>query len=286
MEERALLDRADSLLQGFKELTTDLEGKLRLLGARGEEILVMEERMRACKARASEKLPDLITFNVGGVKFTTTKCTLTKGDTFFTAFLDSGVPPDDKGVYFLDRSPKLFGVVLEYLRSGTLDLRGRAFSDIQAIRHEFQFYLLPWDARYWENFGSSLTLSDDGRTVSNILEVNSADLSRYFAFGCSGWMTGVHCFKIKLGGNHTRFGVEVGVSEGNSGNITDIRPYLVTNLVEGEIVSLTLNCDAGTLVAAIGRNPLPYCTITVPKNKTLYPFAKLPYLRNSAEFIY
>lgn len=104
------------------------------------------------------------------------------------------------------------------------------------------------DARYWENFGSSLTLSDDGRTVSNILEVNSADLSRYFAFGCSGWMTGVHCFKIKLGGNHTRFGVEVGVSEGNSGNITDIRPYLVTNLVEGEIVSLTLNCDAGTLL--------------------------------------
>ena len=69
---------------------------------------------------------DLISLNVGGTIFTTTLATLTKDpDSMLAAmFRSSDLPPakkDSNGCYFIDRSPRPFEVILDFLRTGHLN---------------------------------------------------------------------------------------------------------------------------------------------------------------------
>ena len=68
---------------------------------------------------------DVIVIDVGGVRFKTLRSTLCKYDDSMLAAMFSGrhakpLPVDKDGVYFLDRDPVLFGVILQYLRQGIL----------------------------------------------------------------------------------------------------------------------------------------------------------------------
>uniref|UniRef100_A0A6B2LFW4 BTB domain-containing protein n=1 Tax=Arcella intermedia TaxID=1963864 RepID=A0A6B2LFW4_9EUKA len=60
--------------------------------------------------------------NVGGKLFLTTRETLTKltGETFFSVMLSGRVPTprDERGYYFIDRNPKYFEPILDYMRTG------------------------------------------------------------------------------------------------------------------------------------------------------------------------
>ncbi|KAF0697845.1 Aste57867_11499 [Aphanomyces stellatus] len=72
-------------------------------------------------------MPHLITLNVGGALFTTTKETLLRiKDTYFHAMLGSGLwKPDAPGhAYFLDLEPTTFTRVVDYLRTGKLSFEG------------------------------------------------------------------------------------------------------------------------------------------------------------------
>jgi hypothetical protein len=61
---------------------------------------------------------DFVTLSVGGQRFETTMQTLTRvSDTFF-----SGKSSDDK-IIRIDRSPRLFEFILDYLRFGLSDMR-------------------------------------------------------------------------------------------------------------------------------------------------------------------
>lgn len=74
-------------------------------------------------ARASTE--KIVKLNVGGRKFETTEATLaSKGDNFLTALVTSQMPTlrDDTGRIFIDRSGALFEVLLEYLRTSTLQI--------------------------------------------------------------------------------------------------------------------------------------------------------------------
>eukprot|EP01006_Ploeotia_vitrea_P049189 TRINITY_DN67320_c3_g3_i2.p1 TRINITY_DN67320_c3_g3~~TRINITY_DN67320_c3_g3_i2.p1 ORF type:complete len:317 (+),score=15.54 TRINITY_DN67320_c3_g3_i2:402-1352(+) len=121
-----------------------------------------------------------ISLNVGGTVFETTEETLLKEtETFFWAMLRSGQwePDKETGQYFIDRSPTMFGVILDYLRNGkacTLD----AFSanEIEQFRTELDFYQVPfstmqqpicWDsATLWPtNTVGSMNLCADNTTV-------------------------------------------------------------------------------------------------------------------------
>eukprot|EP01006_Ploeotia_vitrea_P057173 TRINITY_DN68156_c5_g1_i9.p1 TRINITY_DN68156_c5_g1~~TRINITY_DN68156_c5_g1_i9.p1 ORF type:complete len:337 (-),score=25.05 TRINITY_DN68156_c5_g1_i9:40-1050(-) len=109
-----------------------------------------------------------VKLNVGGTHFDTTEGTLLKEtDTFFWAMLRSGQwhPDDEDGRYFIDRSPKAFAAVLDYLRDGKMwDLQ--KFNKDSKLREEFDFYqltpptqpLLTWDA-------TSVHQGPDGRNV-------------------------------------------------------------------------------------------------------------------------
>lgn len=63
-----------------------------------------------------------IKLNIGGKIFTTTLETLTgEKDNFFSAMFSEqfNTKPDEDGEYFIDRDPKLFPYILNYLRNST-----------------------------------------------------------------------------------------------------------------------------------------------------------------------
>lgn len=66
---------------------------------------------------------DIIHLNVGGQRFSTSRQTLTWiPDTFFTAMLNGLISTnrDEQGSIFIDRDPKLFSIILNYLRTKEL----------------------------------------------------------------------------------------------------------------------------------------------------------------------
>lgn len=83
---------------------------------------------------------DILHLNVGGKRFSTSLQTLTWiPDTFFTALLNGRIPTlrDEKGAVFIDRDPKLFSVILNYLRTREIELKDIV---IKTLRHEAEYY--------------------------------------------------------------------------------------------------------------------------------------------------
>ncbi|XP_069689720.1 BTB/POZ domain-containing protein KCTD3 isoform X2 [Periplaneta americana] len=82
---------------------------------------------------------DIVHLNVGGTRFSTSRHTLMwVPDSFFTALLSGRISSlrDEMGAIFIDRDPKLFATILNYLRTRDIDLN----VDIRAFRHEAEYY--------------------------------------------------------------------------------------------------------------------------------------------------
>eukprot|EP00667_Euglena_gracilis_P009965 EG_transcript_10128 len=96
--------------------------------------------------RIAQAAQDKVCLNVGGTEFLTTKETLlSEKDTFFHAMLFSGMwKPDDQGKFFIDRDPRYFADVLNYLRLGQLhvDIEHMSEDDRESIFEELDFYQL------------------------------------------------------------------------------------------------------------------------------------------------
>ncbi|PIC49133.1 hypothetical protein B9Z55_007839 [Caenorhabditis nigoni] len=88
-------------------------------------------------------MTDLVKLNVGGTIFQTSKSTLTKFDGFFKTLLETGisVTKDDSDAVFIDRSPKNFEKVLDFMRDGDVALP-ESPENVKEIQKEAQFYLL------------------------------------------------------------------------------------------------------------------------------------------------
>jgi len=87
----------------------------------------------------------IIELNVGGQVFSTTRDTLmSAGDSFFSSLVggDFGVHRDTRGLPFIDRDPKLFRHVLNYLRSQctSLALDKESKAQLAALQAEAEFY--------------------------------------------------------------------------------------------------------------------------------------------------
>ncbi|CAH1162973.1 unnamed protein product [Phaedon cochleariae] len=83
---------------------------------------------------------DILHLNVGGKRFSTSRQTLTLiPDTFFSALLSGRISSlrDEKGAIFIDRDPTVFSVILNYLRTREVELKG---VDIKTLRHEAEYY--------------------------------------------------------------------------------------------------------------------------------------------------
>jgi hypothetical protein len=84
---------------------------------------------------------EIVCLNVGGQRISTTRQTLTSiPDTFFTALLSGRIPSlkDSNGAIFIDRDPKIFNLILSYMRTRLLP----SFDDrdFDSFRHEAEFY--------------------------------------------------------------------------------------------------------------------------------------------------
>ncbi|XP_015119776.1 BTB/POZ domain-containing protein KCTD3 isoform X2 [Diachasma alloeum] len=88
----------------------------------------------------SLSMGDIVHLNVGGTRFSTSRQTLTWiPDSFFTALLSNRIASrrDETGALFVDRDPKMFSIILNYLRTRDIDLRN---TDIRGLRHEAEYY--------------------------------------------------------------------------------------------------------------------------------------------------
>ncbi|XP_058175449.1 SH3KBP1-binding protein 1 [Anopheles ziemanni] len=88
----------------------------------------------------SNNVGDIVHLNVGGTRFSTSRQTLTwVPDTFFTSLLNGRISSlrDETDAIFIDRDPKLFSLILNYLRTKEIDIKS---VDIRVLRHEAEFY--------------------------------------------------------------------------------------------------------------------------------------------------
>ncbi|KAF1767714.1 hypothetical protein GCK72_007673 [Caenorhabditis remanei] len=86
---------------------------------------------------------DLRKLNVGGTIFHTTKYTLKKFGGRLKRILDSKTKTatDENGDIFIDRSPKHFESILNYMRGGNIDLPD-SLKELKEIREEARYYEL------------------------------------------------------------------------------------------------------------------------------------------------
>ncbi|EFP03466.1 hypothetical protein CRE_09623 [Caenorhabditis remanei] len=86
---------------------------------------------------------DILKLNIGGTVFQTTVATLTKFDGFFKAMLEIDIPlkKDENGCVFVDRSPRHFDYVLNYMRDGNVVLPV-CRRERQQLLQEARYYLL------------------------------------------------------------------------------------------------------------------------------------------------
>ncbi len=99
--------------------------------------------MQEVMSKHSSMAKNKIKLDVGGRSFTASKETFLKFEgSFFFAMLSSGRwEPGEDGTYFIDRSPKYFPYVIDYLRTGRLDML-TSLSEVECniAKIEFDFY--------------------------------------------------------------------------------------------------------------------------------------------------
>ncbi len=96
--------------------------------------------------QADSMAEEVVTLNVGGVTYTTTRSTLAKYEDSMLGAMFSGqfVPTsfDNQGNYFIDRDGYMFRHILNFLRSGRLCLP-QGFKDLDLLEAEADFYQIP-----------------------------------------------------------------------------------------------------------------------------------------------
>lgn len=90
------------------------------------------------------KMEDVISLNVGGTIFTSTRSTFCQFQNSHLELLVSGrhvdVKKDTKDCIFFDRDPKYFKYVMAYLRGKSLPIKVNE----EILKEEFEFYGIPF----------------------------------------------------------------------------------------------------------------------------------------------
>jgi len=85
---------------------------------------------------------EIICLNVGGVKYTTSKHTLTKyPESMLGAMFSNNMPSqvDKNGCYFIDRDGEVFRNILQFLRSGEL-VKLDNLKEVSLLKCEAEFF--------------------------------------------------------------------------------------------------------------------------------------------------
>ena len=101
--------------------------------------------MKKRKLSATRSNASIVQLNVGGRVFHTTRHTLSLCE-YFRIVLDGPLQhgTDEHGRLFIDRSPELFAIILQFLRNSQ---RPAVITDKHALIHECGFFGVPWLAQ-------------------------------------------------------------------------------------------------------------------------------------------
>ena len=108
----------------------------------------------------------IITLNVRGQLFTTLTSTLTLASPFFKSLLGeqfSKPLTDEKGRIFINRNPKYFNIILNYLITSKLD-QSETF-DMKLLLEEFEYYGIALDITVKEEITNYLSLQESGTSM-------------------------------------------------------------------------------------------------------------------------
>ncbi|CAL2033910.1 unnamed protein product [Caenorhabditis brenneri] len=122
-------------------------------------IRLCSEHLESKKSSQLSTISGIITLNIGGTTFQTTKATLTRFNGMFKTMLENDIliKTNDTETIFIDRSPKHFDLILNYMRNGDVDLP-ESQRELREILREAQYYLLPG-------------LAEDCRNAFNNIEI-------------------------------------------------------------------------------------------------------------------
>jgi BTB/POZ domain len=99
------------------------------------------EEEKGVVADTQSKAATRLVLNVGGQRFETSRTTLSKSPFFATYFSKRwDTKPDSDGSYFIDRSPRSFEYILEFLRNGSILVEGLKLRDRHLLRQDAEFY--------------------------------------------------------------------------------------------------------------------------------------------------
>jgi hypothetical protein len=137
---------SDLLKQELNNLKKKLEEIELELEEKGKEITIREEKWNQMEKQVDEiiekNLEDIVKFNVGGKKFATRKESLLRSkDSLFHKIAVSGRFDFTKEIFF-DRSPKVFPIILDYLRGNEIIYTGFSREEAEELLLEAEYYEL------------------------------------------------------------------------------------------------------------------------------------------------
>jgi hypothetical protein len=177
-------------------LERDLANLTRLSAEVERKILDRMDKVDSSFEKLKEEHPTVKTFpnkinlDVGGQIFRTTVEVLTKEESFFSSMF-SGVfdletdPFDDS--YFIDRSPKYFGYILEYCRTGKIkDYKKLPRYDKHGLLAEVEFYGMKSLFEYLGGGGPDYSeMHWDPRKMSSGITLSNNNMTAVSTGGCS-----------------------------------------------------------------------------------------------------
>ncbi|KAL5493130.1 hypothetical protein EMCRGX_G014261 [Ephydatia muelleri] len=137
-----------------------------------------------------QQIHDWVKLNVGGIIFMTTVTTLCKEKDGFLARLckgDTDLPSlkDEHGAYLIDRDPRYFHVILNYLRHGKFIVDGNLSEE--GILEEAEFYNLPSLVSLMKQRSSGCLISPNHQNVYRVLHCQEGELTQMLSTLGDGW---------------------------------------------------------------------------------------------------
>ncbi|PRP85173.1 K+ channel tetramerization domain-containing protein [Planoprotostelium fungivorum] len=176
----SLRDEFTMATERVKSLSNGLEERIT---ARIEELVDLENKRAALDALMEErasKAKSKIVIDVGGKKFSTSRDTLlSNGDNFFSALLrGQHWQPDEDGSYFIDRNPKYFAIILDYLRTREMVLDHLTWREMECLCREFDFYQVDHPKEMIQKEMDALIKFTKGRANVHATTLNSKTTPR------------------------------------------------------------------------------------------------------------
>jgi len=138
MQANDLKPQFETAVESFLKVSGLIEQRIKVLEEKERRWLELETKLKENAVTAKSK----IILDVGGKKFATSKSTLlSHTDSYFYGLLSSGHwQPDEDGSYFIDRNPKYFSVILDYMRGGKINLKSWNKGDVKRLQEDLDYY--------------------------------------------------------------------------------------------------------------------------------------------------